>query len=100
MIVPKRNEKDLPDIPEEVRKTLKFTFVDNIDEVLAAAIGPTGRPLKRNRNRVNRFQGAVLEGFFHEHHEHGIHSTVINKVTVIEFRVPSLMDPIMLEGMG
>ncbi|CAN5433596.1 endopeptidase La [soil metagenome] len=40
VIVPKRNEKDLPDIPEEVRKTLKFHFVSNIDEVLLYALGP------------------------------------------------------------
>ena len=39
MIVPKRNEKDLPDIPEEVRETLKFHFVENTDEVLAIALG-------------------------------------------------------------
>jgi len=40
VIVPKRNEKDLPDIPEEVRKTIKFHFVSTIDEVLKLALGP------------------------------------------------------------
>ena len=40
VIVPKRNEKDLPDLPDEVRNTLKFHFVSNIDEVLAAALLP------------------------------------------------------------
>ncbi len=40
VIIPKRNEKDLPDIPEEVRNTLKFHFVENIDQVLAIALGP------------------------------------------------------------
>ncbi len=39
VIVPKRNEKDLPDIPEEVRETLKFHFVENIDQVLEIALG-------------------------------------------------------------
>jgi ATP-dependent Lon protease len=39
VIVPKRNEKDLPDLPEEVRKTLKFHFVQNVDEALAVALG-------------------------------------------------------------
>src|SRR5258706_16099142 len=39
VIVPKRNEKDLPDIPEEVRKALKFHFVSNIDEVMQVALG-------------------------------------------------------------
>jgi ATP-dependent Lon protease len=46
VIVPKRNEKDLPDIPEEVRNTLKFHFANNIDEVLAVALGPAKTPAK------------------------------------------------------
>jgi ATP-dependent Lon protease len=40
VIVPKRNEKDLPDIPDEVKQTLKFNFVQNTDEVLEIALGP------------------------------------------------------------
>jgi ATP-dependent Lon protease len=39
VIVPRRNEKDMPEIPPEVRDSLKFHFVDNIDEVLKAALG-------------------------------------------------------------
>ena len=39
VIAPKRNEKDLPDIPAEVKETLKFHFVANVDEVLAIALG-------------------------------------------------------------
>jgi len=38
VIVPKRNEKDMPDIPEEVRQTIKFSFVSTIDEALAIAL--------------------------------------------------------------
>jgi ATP-dependent Lon protease len=45
VIVPKRNEKDMPDIPEEVRKTIEFHFVDNIDQVLKIALRkPEGKP--------------------------------------------------------
>jgi ATP-dependent Lon protease len=40
VIVPKRNEKDLPDIPQEVRDTVKFHFVENIDQVLKLALLP------------------------------------------------------------
>jgi ATP-dependent Lon protease len=47
VIVPKRNEKDLPDIPEEVRNTLKFHFAENIDQVLAIALGPVGKGTSR-----------------------------------------------------
>jgi ATP-dependent Lon protease len=39
VIVPKRNEKDLPDIPDEVKETLKFHFVQTVDEALAVAVG-------------------------------------------------------------
>jgi ATP-dependent Lon protease len=45
VIVPKRNEKDLPDIPDEVKTSLKFNFVSSVDEVLAVALG-TARKTK------------------------------------------------------
>jgi ATP-dependent Lon protease len=38
VILPKRNEVDLEDIPEELRKDMKFVFVENVDEVLKAAL--------------------------------------------------------------
>ena len=39
VIVPKRNERDMADIPEEVRKSLKFHFVENIDQAMKIAAG-------------------------------------------------------------
>src|SRR4051812_45035284 len=44
VIVPKRNEKDMPDVPDEVRETLKFHFVENIDDVLRVAVGASKPP--------------------------------------------------------
>jgi ATP-dependent Lon protease len=38
VILPKRNEKDLRDIPEEIRKQLKLVTAETMDEVLAAAL--------------------------------------------------------------
>lgn len=38
LIMPKDNEKNLIDVPEDVRKQLKFIFVDHIDEVLRNAL--------------------------------------------------------------
>jgi ATP-dependent Lon protease len=38
IILPKDNEKDLPDIPEEVRNKLCINLVETIDEVLALAL--------------------------------------------------------------
>jgi ATP-dependent Lon protease len=52
VVVPKRNEKDLPDIPDEVKQTLTFHFVENVDEVLAVALnvgrGRAAAPAKPN----------------------------------------------------
>ena len=38
VIIPKLNEKDLVDVPEEAKQKLKFVPVDNVDEVLEAAL--------------------------------------------------------------
>jgi len=40
IILPKRNDADLEDLPDEVRKSLEFVFVETVDEVLAAALEP------------------------------------------------------------
>jgi ATP-dependent Lon protease len=38
LIIPKDNEKDVAEVPEEVRSVLTFHFVETIDEVLAIAL--------------------------------------------------------------
>src|SRR5579885_1238137 len=38
VILPRRNENDLEDIPEEARKEMEFVFVDTVDEVLRHAL--------------------------------------------------------------
>lgn len=38
VIIPKENEKDLKDIPANIRRTIKFVLVDKMDEVLKEAI--------------------------------------------------------------
>jgi ATP-dependent Lon protease len=38
VVIPKLNEKDLVDVPEEAKQKLKFVPVENVDEVLAAAL--------------------------------------------------------------
>jgi ATP-dependent Lon protease len=46
VILPRRNEADLDDVPESVRQTMKFILVDTVDEVLDAALG-----IKSNGNQ-------------------------------------------------
>jgi len=40
VILPRRNERDIEDIPEELRKQLRFMFVDDAEEVLRHALTP------------------------------------------------------------
>jgi ATP-dependent Lon protease len=38
VIIPKLNEKDLADVPGEVKRKLKFSLAENVDDVLAGAL--------------------------------------------------------------
>ncbi len=40
VILPRRNEADLDDVPETLRERMKFILVDTVDEVIAAALTP------------------------------------------------------------
>ena len=46
VILPRKNEKDLRDIPEEIRKQLKLVLADTMYEVLEAALRRKPKPLK------------------------------------------------------
>ncbi len=47
VILPKRNAKDLEDVPESIRKEMRFLFVENIDEVFEHALAPAAQqPLR------------------------------------------------------
>jgi ATP-dependent Lon protease len=47
LIIPRRNEADIDDIPEHLRKRMRFVLVDDVDEVLDAALEK-----KRRRGRA------------------------------------------------
>jgi len=50
VILPKRNDADLEDLPEEVRKDINYIFVETIDQVLDAALEPPAKnPRKKTR---------------------------------------------------
>jgi ATP-dependent Lon protease len=44
VIIPKLNEKDLVDVPEEAKQKLKFVPVENVDEVLEVALEKESGP--------------------------------------------------------
>jgi len=54
VILPKRNRLDLDDVAEDVRKAMKFVFVESMDEVLAAA-------LEKKKLRARKSGGAQKE---------------------------------------
>jgi ATP-dependent Lon protease len=51
VIMPRRNEHDLDDIPPELRTEMEYVFVDTVDEVLAHAL--------RDRNDAHPVENAV-----------------------------------------
>ncbi len=55
VVLPKRNEPDVSeDVPPEVRKTMKFVYVDDLSEVLAVALGaPMIKPVEAINGRRN-----------------------------------------------
>ncbi|MBI4288275.1 MAG: endopeptidase La [Chloroflexi bacterium] len=47
-IMPQKNEKDLNEVPNAVRRELEFVFVENVEEVLTKAIAETGEQSPRS----------------------------------------------------
>jgi ATP-dependent Lon protease len=54
VIVPKRNEKDLEDIPKYVKKDVELIFVDKVDDVLNIALKPKKRARKTTTAKKSR----------------------------------------------
>jgi ATP-dependent Lon protease len=46
VILPRKNDKDLRDIPDEIRKQIKLVLVDSMDQVLEAALRRKPKPLQ------------------------------------------------------
>lgn len=42
VLLPARNEKDLRELPEMTRSTLKFVFLETADDAIQAALGQRG----------------------------------------------------------
>jgi ATP-dependent Lon protease len=57
VILPKRNEKDLEDVPEEVRAELEFVLVDRIDQVFEAALCEPSPDWQREIQEAARSDG-------------------------------------------
>jgi ATP-dependent Lon protease len=54
IILPKRNEQDLDDVPEEIKKSMKFVFVEDVDEVIKSALEVTAKDSKTKSSRKTK----------------------------------------------
>jgi ATP-dependent Lon protease len=55
-ILPKKNQKDLVEIPAKVRRDMKFIFVERMEQVVEAALAqpPVGQPPAPSRRRTRK----------------------------------------------
>ena len=59
IILPKENEADLEDIPEEVRNVLEFHCVGTLDEVFEIALLPASRPVNTPKTEMEEAEEAA-----------------------------------------
>ncbi|GBD07902.1 Lon protease 2 [Candidatus Thermoflexus japonica] len=65
VILPKRNEKDLEDVPEDVRQAMQFVLVESIDEALQVALQDrreSARAVSRDGTRRSRAPAKAKSG--------------------------------------
>jgi ATP-dependent Lon protease len=58
VMLPARNRKDYEDIPDEVRRTIEFIWLENVGEALAAALEPRSDSKASDRAAVRAASGA------------------------------------------
>jgi ATP-dependent Lon protease len=62
VILPKRNEPDLEDLPEEIQKSINFKLVDTVDEVMDFVFDGEIKAKKSNpRNKTKNTGGSTLQ---------------------------------------
>jgi ATP-dependent Lon protease len=60
ILIPAKNAKDLKEIPEDVRASLKFHFIDNISQLFEIALGLKLDPEKMNQLEENNQSSVAL----------------------------------------
>jgi len=52
IVMPRRNEQDVEDVPDEIKKEMKFIYVDTVDEVIDAALVPAKKAGKTIKSKL------------------------------------------------
>ena len=53
VIMPKRNEVDLEDVPDEIKEAIEFVFVDTVGDVLSAALESKNKPAAKTKKKAS-----------------------------------------------
>ena len=61
VILPKKNDKDLVDVPKAARHDLRFVFVEQMDEVLAVALLPAESKAAQKKRKSKAKLGALAK---------------------------------------
>jgi ATP-dependent Lon protease len=62
VILPKRNKYDLEDVPDEIKKSMEFIYVDTVDEVLNAALEPAPDPVHKKVSSARKKKQPAKKG--------------------------------------
>ena len=54
VIMPKRNEQDIDDVPDEIRQSMKFIFAESVDDVIEAALEKAKPEKKQARKPIRK----------------------------------------------
>ena len=68
VLLPKRNKYDLDDVPDEIKKSMKFIFVETVDDVLNAALEilpPNGKTKVAAKNQTKSSKKGRANGKSH-----------------------------------
>jgi ATP-dependent Lon protease len=52
IILPKRNHQDVEDVPDEIKKAMKFIYVDTVDDVIKSALEVNGKKAASSRSKA------------------------------------------------
>jgi ATP-dependent Lon protease len=52
ILIPKRNEEDLEDLPDEIREDVKFVLLDTVDDAIEMALEPAPKPKKKSTRKT------------------------------------------------
>jgi len=51
VLLPKRNDVDLDDLPDDVREAINFIFLDTVEDAINAALEPAPKPKKKRSKK-------------------------------------------------